>query len=186
VQNNARHNKTITRLVMKMRIWLLTSLLLIGCANSQNECGNKVLVPWPVAGGACEQSFREIVLRTLINPYRLHGGAAKVFFESGVGAAGLEGSVAEPRYTQSGDVCVPTDAGSSMAVAVYAQFERIMGFERKLGVLDMLSWPRNVGVEIHLRMNGRDTHSNAHYVSAGDAVLIQPFKIDDSAFKIKF
>lgn len=157
-----------------MRIWLLLSLLLIGCANKDQKCGNKVLTLWPTSPG--QYSFQEITLTTLSSPYELSGGAAKIYFESIFSGSGYQGSVAQPRYTKSGDTCVPMDAQSSVAVAVYAQFESLLNFEKRMGTADLLSWPRKVGIDIHVRSIDNTTHNNAHYIS-GDKIAVLPFSL---------
>ncbi len=158
-----------------MRIWIVLSLLLIGCANKDNRCGNKVLTLWPSVQG--DYSFQEIKLETLSSPYELSGRVAKIYYESGLGKSGLRGAVAQPRFTRSGDVCVPMDAQSSLAVNVYAQFEALHRFEEKLGTVGLLSWPRKVGIDIHLRSSDGTTHNNAHYISAGDSIAVIPYSL---------
>lgn len=147
---------------------------LVGCGNPQDSCGNKGLVLWP-GQSAGEYSFQEVPLRTLRDPYQLKGAAAEIYYESLIGPKGYEGSVVHPRYTRANGVCVPTDAGSSMAVALYAQFERIMDFEDRNGVLDMLSWPRKVGLDIHMRSADGHTHNNAYYIAHADAIAVLPY-----------
>ncbi len=142
-----------------MRQALLISILLlfsmIGCANKSNSCGSKVLTLWPSANGS--YSFSERVLSTLDSIYSLDGSAARVYFESRLERDGFQGAVAHPRYTQSGDTCVPMDVDSSLAVSVYAQFEALMSFERSLGTLEILSWPRTVGIDLNVVPSPRGT-----------------------------
>jgi hypothetical protein len=160
---------------MRFGLWLSFILLMTACADSGQKCGNKVLALWPDEGG--DYSFQEVQLSTLNDPYTLSGGAAKVYYESLIGGSGFTGSVAHPRYTRSGDLCVPMDAASSMAVSVYAQFERIMQFESKIGTLDMLSWPRKVGLDIHVNSSDGMSHNNAHYFGQGDAIAVLPYNM---------
>lgn len=162
---------------MRLILWMMGLMLvgagLVGCADSKQKCGNKFLVLWPTETGG--QSFREISLSTLSNPYELSGGAAKIYFESGISEKGFEGAVAQPRFTSSDGTCVPMDAQSSAAVTTYAHFEEIMKFEEKWGIAGLLTWPRKVGVDIHVTGENGTTHNNAHYFSAGDSIAILPF-----------
>jgi len=165
---------------MRLGLWITSILIatsnLVGCADANNKCGNKVLALWPSASG--EYTFQEVILSTLSDPYSLSGGAAKIYYESMIGGNGFSGQVAQPRYTRSGDLCVPMDAASSMAVSVYAQFERIMQFENRNGTLDMLTWPRRVGLDIHVRSTEGMTHNNAHYFGQGDSIAVLPYNLE--------
>lgn len=158
-----------------MRLSLLLTLFLIGCANNTNDkCGGKILAVAPVAPG--QYDLQELTLPTLNSPYSLSGVPAKIYYQSGVGDSGFEGPVAQPRYTRSGDTCVPMDTQSSIAVSVYAQFEKIWQFEQKLGTVSMLSYPRKVGLDINVTTrSGGTIHSNAQYYGSLDAIAVQPY-----------
>lgn len=160
-----------------MRHGLLIPLFmfLIGCAGSGNSCGHKVLLLWPDAGGA--YSFQSVEIPSLGSPYRLKGSAAEIFFESGLDERGFQGAVAEPRLTRSGDLCVPQDVESALALEAYAQFDRLYHFEKELGSADQLSWPRKVGVQIHLLGDSADTHNNAHYYGDQDVITLVPYTL---------
>jgi|GEM_PF-6058866 len=164
---------------MRFGIWFTTVMLisasLVGCADSHNKCGNKVLALWPTDTG--EYSFQEIQLSTLNDPYKLSGDAAKIYYQSLIGGSGYTGKVAEPRYTRAGDLCVPMDAASSMAVSLYARFERILQFEQRNGFSEMLTWPRTVGLDINVRASDGMTHNNAHYFGQVDAIAVLPYNL---------
>jgi hypothetical protein len=165
---------------MRLGLWITSMAMfasgLMGCADARNNCGNKVLALWPSASG--EYTFQEVILSTLNDPYSLSGGAAKIYFESMIGGNSFSGKVAQPRYTRSGDLCVPMDTASSMAVSMYAQFERIMQFENRNGTLDMLTWPRRVGLDINVRASDGMTHNNAFYLGQGDSIAVLPYNLD--------
>jgi hypothetical protein len=156
-----------------MRFGLLLSLFLIGCAKVTDTCGNKVLLPWPDANG--NYKMQEIVLNTLSEVTRLRGSAAEVYFENGLDESGFHGTIAEPHVTRAGDTCVPTDVDSSLALSAYAQFEKLQDFERDLGSDTQISWPRKVGVNIHLRGDPSDTHNQAKYFGGQDVITLLPY-----------
>lgn len=162
-----------------MRKWILAlftlPLIAIGCANKDNNCGNTFQVLWPSATG--EYRFEDVALSTLPDPYELSGDAAKIYFQSGMTLAGFDGPVARPQMTSTNGVCIPMDVESSAAVSVYAQFEKIMHYEIKLGTADMLPWPRRVGLDISLLTPDGNGHNNAHYFSEGDAIAILPYSL---------
>ena len=144
----------------------------VACAQTQRPCGGKVLVVWPSAQGVYQPSV--VTVSTLPDTRRLSGPAAKVYYESKPADGGYSGPVAEPHLTTSGDVCVPTDAGSAVAMSAYAQFERLLAFDQSLGVADQLTWPRQVGVETRLSGNPTDVRNNAHYMGEKDLVILVP------------
>jgi len=163
----------------KMRLFWLTLLLAsAGCANNtHDECGDKFLLLWPTA--ANDYSFQEVHLSTLKSAYEVRGSAAEVYVESRITDSGFEGKPARPRLTRSsGGLCVPMDVTSSMALTAYAHFEHIQKFDQKLQVDKQISWPRKVGVEIHIRAGEGHTHNNAHYFSKADAVAVIPYNND--------
>lgn len=153
----------------------LLMLLCASCANDHHdECGDQFLLLWPT--GDNEFSFQKIQLSTLNSPYELRGGAAVVYVESRITDTGYEGKPARPNLTRSeGGLCVPMDVKSSMALSAYAQFERLKSFDQDLRVDHFVSWPRSVGVEIHMRSGENSTHNNAHYFAKGDGVAVIPY-----------
>lgn len=160
-----------------MRLGLLLSLFLIGCAGSHERCGDKFLIPWPNSEG--RYVLQEIQLNTLSNPYQLKGDAAEVYHGNVLTDGGFDGSVAEPHFTRAGDVCVPSDTASSAVVSAYAQMEKLYDFEGVLGTREQIKWPRKVGVEI--RVNGKpiDVVNNAHYYGDQDAMALVPYERGD-------
>lgn len=159
-----------------MRLGILLSLFLIGCAkNTNDKCGNKILAVANVAPG--QYQLQELTLPTLNSPYTLSGPPAKIYYKSGVDDNGFTGAPAQPNYTRAGDTCVPMDTQSSMAVSLYAQFEKIWQFEQKLGIISWLTWPRRVGLDINITTSEGAIHNNAHYFGAWDSIAVQPYGI---------
>ena len=154
--------------------WYLVALAIttIGCSESGRPCGGKFLILWPNANG--DYAPTVVATPTLQDAKVLSGPAARVYYEASIDETGFRGKPAEPHLSNSGDVCVPTDAGSSAAVSAYAQFERLRAFDQKLGVAEQVSWPRNVGVEMKMTGSFRDTHNNAHYVGDRDITTLVP------------
>lgn len=160
-----------------MRFGLLLSLFLIGCANSTNKCGDKVLLVWPDAAGA--YGFQEVHIETLSSPYEVKGPAAEVYYEPSFTSAGFEGRVAQPQLTNSDGVCVPTDTGSAFSLAAYAVMERLQKFENQIGTASQVSWPRKIGVDFHMQGKSIDTENNAHYFGDPDVMAVVPYTRSD-------
>lgn len=160
---------------MRIRMLSILCLALVGCADAGQKCGNKVLALWPTEAG--EYTFQEITLSTLNDPYSMSGGAAKIYFESIIGGSGFTGKTAQPHFTRAGNLCVPMDVASSMAVSLYARFESLLRFETKNGTQDMLAWPRKIGLDIHVRSSEGMSHNNAHYFGQNDAIAVLPYNL---------
>lgn len=156
----------------QMRLVVLLSLFVMGCGSAKNECGNRFMVLWPNQNG--EYAFRDVEFSTLNSPYQLKSNVAEVFYQSTIRNGGYQGPVARPHLTRSDGVCVPMNAQSSMAAAAYGHMEHIYKFERRLGVLHQLIWPRKIGIDILLQGDPRDTQDNAHYVTDHDLIVIVP------------
>ena len=161
-----------------MRRWLVVILLVLtNCTSKSSKCGDKALLLWPDSGGT--YVFQEVLLRTLGSLYRLKGTAAEIYYESGLDESGFTSAPAEPHLTNSGGVCVPEDVGSSLTVNAYAQFEHLYDFEIELGTDAQLTWPRRVGVEIHLEGEFMDIENNAHYYGQQDVITLVPYSLND-------
>ena len=161
------------RVGLRLLLGMMGCAALVGCADGNSKCGGQFLALLPNDLG--EQVFQVISFSSLSNPYSLNGGAAKVHYSTALGANGYLGPAAQPRYTRSGGVCVPMDAASSISVSVYGMFERIMNFEERMGIKHMLSWPRQVGVDISVRSSDGSGHDNAHYYGQMDVMAVLPY-----------
>jgi len=133
------------------------------------------LLPWKNADGT--YSLREITLSTLKSTEEVRGLAAKVYVNPRFTSTGFEGKVARPRLTKSGDVYIPRDIESSLALVVYAQLEQLYFFEQSLGTLSQLRWPRQAGVEVKLDGPSTAAFNNAHYFPIPDVMGIVPFSL---------
>jgi len=153
--------------------WLFFVVLLTGCTHSGGGGGDtKFLLPWRNVNGTYQ--LQEVTIETLASPEELRGEAAEIYDQNELSDAGFAGSIARPHLTKSGDVWVPMDAESAIAVAAYAQFDQLFKYERAQGTRSQISWPRRVGIE--LNMTGPDiaAHNNAHYFTQLDAIGLMP------------
>ena len=168
-----------------MRKWLLTSLTfafaLTGCGKKSSS-ESTYLLPWSDAKG--NYSLQEVTISTLTSGHAVKGQAAEVYAEPSFSESGFSGHIAEPRLTHSGHVYIPMDIESSLALTVYAQFERIYQFEQAIGTAGQLRWPRKIGVELNLTTNDGSDHNNAHYFTALDVIGILPYTLDGVPFAV--
>lgn len=148
-------------------------LFLTSCAKVGGGGDTKFLVPWPTGDG--HYHLEVITISTLASPEELRGEAAEIYYRSGFNENGYQGSIARPRLMRSGDVYVPRDFESSLAVAVYAQMDRIFLYERKQGTQGQINWPRRVGVDLNMVGPEGKAHDNAHYFTNLDIMGLLPY-----------
>ncbi len=156
---------------------ICTSLLLgifCGCAKKETQ-PTTFLLPWMQPNGTYE--LTEVTLMTLKTPHEMSGTAAQVWVAPQLTTSGFGGPIARPRLTKSGNVYIPIDAQSSLAVVMYAQLERLLLFEQKLGTAQHLKWPRRAAVELPVPGQTGSATNNAHYFPTLDVIGILPFSI---------
>ena len=168
-----------------MAKWILGSLaaltVLSGCGRkSASEA--TYLLPW--ADANAQYSLQEVTISTLNSPYETRGEAAEIYVEPGFSDDGFSGHLARPRLTHSGHVYVPLDSKSSVALSVYAQFERLYQFEKTLGTAQQIPWPRRVGVELNLSAGDGSEYNNAHYFTALDVIGLLPYTLGGVPFAV--
>jgi hypothetical protein len=147
-------------------------LLAAGCAKKPKG-DMTFLLPWLTPQGNYE--LREITIKTLASPYAVRGSAAEVYYQPAFDETGAKGKIAETHLTKSGNVFVPLDSQSSLALVVYAQFEQLYFYEQDLGISEQLRWPRKVAVDLSIGQGGQDSFNNAHYFTGIDTIGILPF-----------
>lgn len=156
---------------------LVLTFALTSCKAAKHEGETRYLLLWPTADGTYK--LQEITLSTLSSPYELKGAAAEIYFETALHGDGFQGAIAKPHVTRAGDVYIPQDIESSIAITAYAHFEKLYLYDQQMGFANRLSWPRKVGVEIHLSEEAASTHNNAHYFSSSDSIALLPFSLDN-------
>ncbi len=139
--------------------------------------GSLVWLPWSEQGG--EVKYAQVHLRTLDDPRNISGPAAKVYWQAGAGARGFSGPVIKPRLARKGQVWLPLDIVSQQGLAVYGIFERLLDFDRSIGVEQRLRWPRPVGLQIRVRTPNGPKLNNALYDPDLDSTLIVPYRLND-------
>lgn len=159
-----------------MRFYILLFLIVAGCTQTRGGGDTKFLLPWRDNDG--KYSLREVTIETLASPYELRGEAAEVYFQSAFSDHGFEGQIARPHLTKSGDVYIPQDSESAMAVAVYAQFDSLFRYEQKQHTAFQIAWPRKVGLELNMTSPEGTAHNNAHYFTALDIIGLLPYTSD--------
>jgi len=158
------------------RCWFLAIILLLtGCAHHKGGSEIKFLLPWSTDDG--HYSLQEVTLSTLSSPNELRGEAAEIYYQSGMSGTGFSGPIAHPHVMRSGDIYVPMDAQSSLAVTVYAEFERLFQFEKKIGTSGQITWARRVGVELNMVGPDGSAHNNAHYMGNLDVIGLLPYTL---------
>lgn len=156
------------------------AIILSGCGLGFEGrfAGSLVWLPWSEQGGNIK--FTKVHLKTLSDPRRISGAAARVYWQAGAGGEkGFSGPVVEPRLARRGHTWLPLDIVSQQGLAVYGIYERLMEFDKSLGVQGRLQWPRSVGLQIRVRTPTGPKFNNALYDPDLDATIVVPYLLDD-------
>lgn len=149
--------------------------ILSACSLKPLSQSKKFLIPYPDGKGG--YSLQVVELKTLSSSHEVSGQAADVYYEPPMNSSGFTGSLAAPKLTLSGDVYVPKDEASGAALAVYAQFEKMYFWEKKVLLNSQMTWPRKVGIDLQVATTaGMRLFNNARYYDQIDAMGILPFQ----------
>lgn len=157
--------------------------VLSACGGAGGKSGKpvKYQIPWPKADHSGYQ-IQAVTLKTLTDPYRLKGSAAKVLFEPRSDDQ-FERNKARLRYIENGDVLVPADTATLQMTVVYAHHEKFLEMDEAVGVVKDLKRPRKIGVNVKLvRDRSEEEHletDNALYFPKTDSILIVPYTKGD-------
>lgn len=150
-------------------------LLNIGCGRGFEARGanSRVWIPWPNSQGI--YALQAVPLLSVSSPETLSSARARVFYQAGAKSSGFNGAVVRPRLTRARNFWVPLDVGSGVSLAAFAIMERLFDFDQRFGVLNRLSWPRQIGVEIAVDTDRGALINNALYDSEMDVIAVAPY-----------
>lgn len=154
--------------------FLISTVLLSGCADRFEKSGSYTyLIPSLNSDGS--YSWNEVELTSLNSPTKLEGSTAKIHY-SPKGASTLNwGPVVEPKLTKSGNVWIPQDVPSAVALSTYASLERIRKWETAISPAAEKVYPRQIVLDIAVKSNLGTMTDNAMYVPGWDVVLVLPY-----------
>jgi len=125
-----------------------------------------------------EYRLTQVKIETLTNVNRIQGPAAQFFFMPTIGPDGeLRGVAPEPRLflNQKGHV-VAGDLKSLELLTLYFHFEQLMKMDTTLGILNLNSWPRKVGLNARVvDKHQKISVNNARYSGHLDTYLFDSF-----------
>src|SRR5258708_2607030 len=87
----------------------------VGCTGLRDSGTPTYLLPKLDANG--KTVLQETTLTTIDSPYRAEGSAARVYIDPNAAASSMTGRVAEPHLAKSGNVFIPLDADSGLALS---------------------------------------------------------------------
>lgn len=154
---------------------LIAGTFLGGCSLKKESGAGDYLLPWPDADG--NYSLQYVKIETLESPNQASGPAAEIFVNPNFSESGYSGPIAQPKVTKINGNYHPEDVNSGMALAAYAQYERLWKFENRVFGKTNIYWPRRVGIELQLLdfQTGAVEHSNARFYSRQDVTAFFPF-----------
>jgi hypothetical protein len=172
-------------------VYLLSFLLFaVACTGPEPEMAseNRVKIPWTQSnkqGLTDDYKWTEISLQTLSNVRDLRGSSARFIMSPLISGSQMTGP--QPRlrgFLNRSGAWVASDDLSLNLLTLYAHIEKLLQFDRKAGVGDLLQLPRTVGVQVRLLDDGVGNTDqglltdNALYSPKLDAFLFLPFKAE--------
>lgn len=153
---------------------------LAGCTPKDTNTGaakGEVRVRLPLLGKDGVTKIGERSLGDIDNLNEVTGKYARFVFAPKITSEGLVGFAPHARFVKAADgVFVPADEQSQHLAAIYAEFEQLYLFDQKLGVENLLAWPRVVGFSVRILNGSSILTDNAFYDGASDATLVVPYK----------
>lgn len=164
-------------IIRAFAVSLLCLGICLSCQKKDPQASSTFLIPWPSKNESNELVYRlqSITLTTLPSPFELRGGAAEVYFGTGLAGSKPEGRPAHPRVIEVDGVYVPQDVDSALSIAAYAHFEYLQKFDQQQGFSSRVSWPRRVSVETPIiDEKGQREVNQARYLYNEDIISISP------------
>lgn len=163
--------------------WILIAAGLVGCTGISDTPRTRgdYRVRLPLIQGEAVAGFTEVTLRDIEDLTEVKGAYAQFLFAPKLHSDGMEGLPARARFIKNPEgVYVPADELTQHMASVYYHFQNLHEMDKKLGLADWVSWPRNVGISFRARHSEdpkrRLDLNNAYHDGESDATLIVPYK----------
>ncbi len=160
----------ITKLFLPL---LILSTFIAGCTGNSGKGSHLYLIPFLNPDGT--YSWKEVELTTLDSPTRLSGSTATIHYKPTASNTFSGGPVVEPKMTKSGNVWVPLDTPSALALSAYANMEAIRRWEQSIDARTQAVYPRKIILEVGLFDLDGDMKNNAMYLPGADVVMFLPY-----------
>ncbi len=159
-----------------LQLGFLIMLLAVACAPKNYATALRVRIPWFTDNG--KYALQDVELNTIHNLENVSGDAAVFFDNVYFTRNSITGDSVKARFSiTSDDVYIPTNFKSLNLITVYAHIEKLNELTNKAGGLDLLSLPRKIAVNPHIR--NLNELNNAFYLGTHDATVITPYSEAD-------
>lgn len=154
--------------------------LLVSCARNSDRSDTVLL---PVLDSSNGTTLEAVQLTTLPSLFRVEGAAARIYMNPRINDHGFSGPIAQPKFSRSGPLLIPSDVESGVALATYAIFEKLYFYDKRVLPDANLNWPRNVGILTNSENSPvrSDETDDAGYLPLTDSYLILPSSFGDKA-----
>ncbi len=167
-------------MLFRCALWGGLAILLVtampGCTGVRDTGSATYLLPVLDENG--QTKLEEVPLTTLNSPDRVEGAAAVVYLEPQMSNDGhFSGRPAQPKLAKSGSTFLPLNAESGMALSVYAFFEKMYFYEKRVLIESMIAWPRSVGIfkNPQVQANAAEENNAMYLGSPSDSYVLLPY-----------
>lgn len=165
----------MTSILKKLPFGLLASaLLLVGCSQRFQKGPHQYLIPFLNEDGS--YSWREVEITTLNSPTKLEGSTAVIHYNPTSAGSRSWGPPMEPKLKRSGDVWVPLDTPSAVALSTYATLEAIRRWEASVHPAAESVYPRKIILELSARGADGPVVDNAFFEPRSNVMVFVPFR----------
>lgn len=162
---------------MKKLLSTLTLLLLAassgcGLATETQKASGDVRVQIPNLHQG-KPTLEIVTLQRITDLRRMLGSYAIFYYAPKITSEGLVGESVQTRFAKTQDgIFIPTDFQSGQVAALYFHVQRLTQFDRRLGLADLQSGPRQVAISTRIRDDNQDwVRDRAYYDHKSDALI---------------
>lgn len=168
--------------MVRLCLFLLFASYGLGCANDSSALKKDYLSQGPFTARLPmyqgeQYKFADVTIETLHNLSQVSGAAAFFYASPGQQNNQLLGAKPSARFfkDQTGRL-IPMDSHSTELFTLYYHFEQLMKLDKALGSYELLTWPRQVGIETRVANQfGEISENNARYSAKADAYLFEKY-----------
>jgi len=135
------------------------------------------LLPWPDEKGA--YSLQYVPIHSLKDRQKVHGDVAHMSVNPSIRGDSYRAEDPKARLAKiSEGKYVPEDTTTTALYTVYAHTERLQELERQLGLQDLIPYPRKIGVEVNVRIDGEKEDNNGFYLGELDVTIYSRYSLN--------
>lgn len=156
-----------------LALTLLSAVFAVGCGqkeSSEAQGDIQVRIPWYEEGTG--YALKMVELKGISRLSQVSGQYVKFYFAPRVVGTKIRGVEPNAQFIKTEEGFVPTNEVSQQMAAIYGHLQRLAELDTAMGVGNVNTWPRSVGIGVRLPDG---MVNNAFYDGKTDSMLIVPY-----------